>query len=141
MEEEFGRRLREKQIQHRGPVSEQVLLGWFDSIRCKLWKEALAREQRHQGKVLPSNRERYWSQYGLRVLLLGEKLHKGQTAELSRLVWAEMQLDESYRALQWHVSQACPWIADDSPTECLSYGGLRLLYVKLTGDSNFGSDL
>ncbi|PIO34500.1 hypothetical protein AB205_0171390 [Aquarana catesbeiana] len=141
MDEEFRRRLREMQIQHRGPVSEQVLLGWCDSIRCKLWKEALAREQRHQGKVLPSIEERYWSQYGLRVRFLGEKPHKKQTDELSRLVWAEIKLDESYRALRWHVSQACPWIADDSPTEGLSYGGLGLLYVKLTGDSNFGSDL
>ncbi|PIO10538.1 hypothetical protein AB205_0181360, partial [Aquarana catesbeiana] len=52
-----------------------------------------------------------------------------------------MKLDEHYRALWWHVSQACPWIADDSPTEGLSYGGLGLLYVKLTGDPNFGSNL
>ncbi|XP_077313352.1 uncharacterized protein LOC143933998 [Lithobates pipiens] len=141
MEEEFRRRLREMQLQHRGPVSEQVLLGWFDSIRCKLWKEALVREQRQQGKVLPSNQERFWSQYGLRVLFLGEKMHKEQTAELSRLVWAEMKLDESYRALRWHVSQACPWIADDSPMEGSSYSSLGLLYVKLTGDSKFGSDL
>ncbi|PIO14500.1 hypothetical protein AB205_0183090, partial [Aquarana catesbeiana] len=103
--------------------------------------EALAREQRYQGKVLPSIEERYWSQYGLRVRFLGENPHKKQTAELSRLVWAEIKLDESYRALRWHVSQACPWIADDSPTEGLSYGGLGLLFVKLTGDPNFGSDL
>ncbi|PIO35875.1 hypothetical protein AB205_0015350, partial [Aquarana catesbeiana] len=141
MEEEFRRRLREMQIQHRGPVSEQVLLGWFDSIRCELLKEALAREQRHQGKVLPSIQERYWSQYGLRVLFLGEKPHKEKTAELSRLGWAEMKLDESYRALRWHVSQAYPWIADNSPMEGLSYGSLGLLYVKLTGYPNFGSDL
>ncbi|PIO25810.1 hypothetical protein AB205_0058390 [Aquarana catesbeiana] len=141
MEEEFRRRLRELQIQHRGPVSEQVLLGWFDSTRCELWKEALAHEQRHQGKVLPFIQERYWTQYGLRVLFLGEKPHKEQTAELSRLIWAEMRLGESYRALQWHVSQASPWIADDSPTEGFGYGGLGLLYVKLTGDPNSGSDL
>ncbi|PIO26956.1 hypothetical protein AB205_0124390, partial [Aquarana catesbeiana] len=86
MEEEFRRRLREMQIQHRGPVSEQVLLGWFDSIRCELWKEALAREQRHQGKVLPSIQE--------------------------------------------------SWMRDTEPS-----GGLGLLYLKLTGDPNFGSDL
>ncbi|PIO23626.1 hypothetical protein AB205_0104180 [Aquarana catesbeiana] len=71
----------------------------------------------------------------------GKKPHKEQTSELSRLVWAEMRLDESYKALRWHLSQACPWIADDSPTESFGYGSLRLLYVKLTGDPNFGSDL
>ena len=129
------------QIQHRGPVSEQILLGWHDSVHLDLWKETLACEQCHQGKILPSIQKRYWSQYGLWELFLGDTPHKEQTAELSRLVWAEMQLEESYRALRWHVSQTCPWIVDDSPTDGFGYGGRELLYEKLSGDPHFGSDL
>ena len=59
-------------IQHRGPVSEEALLGWSDVIRCQLWKEALALEQQHQGKVLPSIHVSYWPQYDVRMPLLGE---------------------------------------------------------------------
>ena len=81
MEEKFRRRLQEMQIQHRGPVSEEALLGWSDVIRCQLWKEALALEQQHQGKVLPSIHVRYWPQYDARMPLLGEQPKQEWTAE------------------------------------------------------------
>lgn len=63
MEEECQRRLQEMRIQHRGPVSKEVLLGWSDVIRCQLWKEALALEQQNQGEVVPYIYARYWPQY------------------------------------------------------------------------------
>ncbi|PIO39015.1 hypothetical protein AB205_0050390, partial [Aquarana catesbeiana] len=74
------------------------------------------------------------------MLLLGEQPKQEWTAELSRLIRAEMRLDESYRALWWYVAQEFPWSADDSPTEGFDYDGLGLLYWRLSRDPNFGSD-
>lgn len=45
-------------IQHRGPVSVQLLLEWYDSVHLQLWKGALARKQRHiREKFSPSSRK------------------------------------------------------------------------------------
>lgn len=128
-------------IQHRGQVSEQVLLGLYDSVRRKLWKETLTCEQRHQGKILSSFQEKHWSQYEVQMLLLGKQPHKEWTAELSRLVQVEMQLAESYRALRWHVAQVCPWTVDNTPTEGFGYCGLGMLCWRLSKDPDFGGDL
>ncbi|PIO38909.1 hypothetical protein AB205_0174160, partial [Aquarana catesbeiana] len=75
------------------------------------------------------------------MLLLGEQPKQEWTAELSRLIRAEMRLDESYRALRWYVAQDCPGSADDSPTEGFDYDGLGLLYWRLSRDPDFGSDM
>ena len=72
--------------------------------------------------------------------LLGEQPKQEWTAELSRLIWAEMRLDESYRALWWYVAQECPWSADDSPMEGFDYDGLGLLYWRMSSDPDFGDD-
>ncbi|PIO26074.1 hypothetical protein AB205_0155740, partial [Aquarana catesbeiana] len=82
----------------------------------------------------------YWSQYDVLVLLLGEQPKQEWIAELSRLIRAEMRLDESYRALRWYVAQECPWSVDDSPMQGFDYDGLGLLYWRLSRDPDFGSD-
>lgn len=74
------------------------------------------------------------------MLLLGEQPKQEWIAELSRLIWAEMQLDESYRGLRWYVVQECPWSADDSPTEGYDDDGLGLLYWRMSRDPDFGGD-
>ncbi|XP_077323067.1 uncharacterized protein LOC143956755 [Lithobates pipiens] len=139
MRVEFGRRLQGMRKKHRGPATENTMLSWEDVIRRQLWQETLSHERHHQGKILPSSTEMYWTQYHMREVFLREQPRDEWKTELRRLVREEMRLDVSYRALRWFTAQLWPGTADGSLTEGVGYGGVGLLHQKMYRDPDFGS--
>ena len=105
---------------------------WSSGSRLELWIGALQLAGIKQGKCFPTQEQRASDQRALRMAFLGEQPQEQWVTELDRLVQQEIELDNRYRALQWHAEQGYLGETTECSPEGYDFGGPGLLWESLT---------
>ncbi|PIO34514.1 hypothetical protein AB205_0038780, partial [Aquarana catesbeiana] len=74
------------------------------------------------------------------MAFLGERPQEQWVTELDRLVQQEIELDNHYRALQWHTEQGYLGETTECSPEGYDFGGPGLLWESLTDSFVFGNE-
>ncbi|PIO33394.1 hypothetical protein AB205_0201400 [Aquarana catesbeiana] len=108
-------------------VSEDEYLELRQKIRVELWIGALQLAGIKQGKCFPTQEQWAIDQRALRMAFLGERPQEQWVTELDRLVQQEIELDNRYRALQWHAEEGYLGETTECSPEGYDFGGPGLL--------------